>query len=139
MSFTAYWRIYDETDLRAGARMTVTTPADVEVLVARLAEDTAEAAKIEHHGRARLTFEGESAPDHILVAGVAGGYGYFEYADDDHEPSRPVGDPASPVYHSDSDEYPAGSGLPIEAFTAALCEFLATARRPACVDWRPAL
>jgi hypothetical protein len=119
--------------------MTVTTPDEVKALVDQLSQDTSEAAKIEHLGRERLTFEGESAPDHLLAAGVRGGYGYLEYVDDDHELCQPVGDPDSPVYHSDSDQYEAGTGVPIETFTKALKEFLATAQRPTCVEWREVL
>lgn len=136
MSFKAYWGVYVENDLDAGGQMTVTTPDDVDALVGELAKETSEAAKIEHSDRPPTTFLGTTGPDHLLGAGIWKGYGYLEYADPDHELCQPVGDPDSPAYHSDSDEYEAGTGIPIETFTEALKEFLATAQRPTCVRWR---
>ncbi|WP_433265327.1 Imm1 family immunity protein [Actinosynnema sp. CS-041913] len=140
MNFIASWGVHNESDLRAGNRMTVTTSADVEALVERLAKATSQAAKIIHQARppVRSALSGELEPDHMLWAGIWQGYGYLIFGDDE-DLWFPVGDPASPVYHSDSDEYDAGSGLPIETFTEALKEFLATAHRPTCVEWRATL
>jgi hypothetical protein len=63
----------------------------------------------------------------------------LEYSDDDHDLCQPAGDPESPVFHSDSDQFEAGTGIPIATFTKALKEFLVTARRPTCVEWREVL
>ncbi len=141
MSFIAAWGVHDEHDPRAGVRVTITTPEQVDSMVEQLAMDTSEAAKIIHDARS-LSYSvlaGEMGPDHQLWAGIWQGYGYLMYADDDHELCQPVGDPDSPVYHSDSDQYEAGTGVAIETFTKALKEFLATAQRPTCVEWREVL
>ncbi|WP_447004275.1 Imm1 family immunity protein [Saccharothrix isguenensis] len=141
MSFTAGWGVYDEHDLSAGVLITVETPEQVDAMVDQLAMDTAEAAKIVHDARplSPSAWTGEVGPDHQLWAGVWKGYGYLMYVDPDHELCQPVGDPDSPVFHSDSDEFEAGTGIPVETFTRALKEFLATAERPTCVEWRDVL
>jgi hypothetical protein len=135
MSFTASWPIYDDSP-DGGRRMTVTTPDEADTLVRMLAEDTAGAATIEHHNREQSVFMGEPSPDHVLSAGVWQGFGYLQYVDTDHELAHPLGDPNSPIYHSDSSEFDAGTGVPIETLAKALKEFLATAQRPTCVEWR---
>ncbi|MGI8306018.1 Imm1 family immunity protein [Saccharopolyspora hattusasensis] len=48
----------------------------------------------------------------------------------------PEGDPASEGCEFDDDDFPPGSGLPVERFTEVLVEFLNSADRPASVTWR---
>lgn len=138
MTFTAAWGRYDENDPGAGTTRTVATPEQVDELVRALSEENAYAARIIHDARppVRSPLSGEPVPDHALWAGVWQGYGYLMHVDPAHDLSQPVGDPASPVYHSDSDEFEAGTGIPVETFTEALKEFLATAQRPTRVEWR---
>ncbi|GAA3843484.1 hypothetical protein GCM10022243_07480 [Saccharothrix violaceirubra] len=141
MSFTARWSIRDvDGGPDKGAIRTVTTDAEVDDLVGLLSDDVAETARIHHADRPLVPapFTGKPGADHVLTAAVHAGYGYLGYLDPDHDFGHPVGDPASPVYHSDSEEFDAGSGIPVETLTSALKEFLATAQRPTCVDWTPA-
>ncbi|GAA3843446.1 hypothetical protein GCM10022243_07430 [Saccharothrix violaceirubra] len=141
MRFTAGWTVHLPDSHRDGGEVrTIATAADVDALVVELGKDASEVAWIHHADRPLIPapFTGEPGPDHILNAGIAYGYGYLGYLDPDHDFHHPVGDPASPVYHSDSEEFDAGSGIPVETLTSALKEFLATAQRPTCVDWTPA-
>lgn len=146
MSFTAVWPIDDEQDADAADQLTVDTPEDVDVLLARLAEPGAGPAVIEHQDRelivdteGLLGNPGETRiPDHDVAAAVHGGFGYLTYADPDHDYSTLKGDPSSPEYRSEYVDYPAGAGVPVEVLAAALKDFLATARRPARVEWQDA-
>ncbi|GAA3843453.1 hypothetical protein GCM10022243_07440 [Saccharothrix violaceirubra] len=139
MSFTAYWGIHDGS-IDNGEIRTITTDAEVDALVTELTKEISGFARIHHEGRPTMPvpFTGEPGPDHIVHAGVHRAYGYLGHLDPDHDFGHPVGDPASPVYHSDSEEFPAGSGIPVETLATALKEFLATGQRPTCVDWTPA-
>ncbi|GAA3843468.1 hypothetical protein GCM10022243_07460 [Saccharothrix violaceirubra] len=105
-----------------------------------LSRGTSGVARIEHDTRPHRPhpFTGEPAADHLVMACVGDDFCYLYHVDPDHDPGHPVGDPASPVYHSDSEEFPAGSGIPVETLATALKEFLATGQRPTCVDWTPA-
>lgn len=144
MSFNAVWSIQDTDE--SGEQMTVTTPEEVDALLTRLGEPGAGAAVIEHQERALipdveglLGTPGEvKIPDHDVAAAVWQGYGYLTYADPDQDYSTLVGESASPQYSSEYVDYPAGSGVPVEALAAALREFLTTAARPTCVQWQDA-
>jgi hypothetical protein len=146
MSFTAVWPITDQNDTDAADEMTVSTPEDVDTLLARLAEPGAGPAVIEHQDRELITdTEGllgapgtTEIPDHDVAAAVDQGYGYLTYADPEHDYSTLRGEPSSPEYRSEYVDYPPGAGVPVDLLAAALKEFLATAKRPTCVDWQPA-
>jgi len=144
MTFTAIWPTYDGNP-DGGERMAVSTPGDVDALVAKLNSTTSGAAMITHDGRQAAPITEASfgpidapTPDHLLTAGVSDGYGYLTYVDPAHEMSPPLGSSSSPAYISDYAEYPPGSGVPIEVLAAALKEFLLTAQRPSCVQWQDA-
>jgi immunity protein Imm1 of predicted polymorphic toxin system len=144
MSFNAVWSVQNADE--SGEQMTVTTPEEVDALLARLAETGAGAAVIEHQERALipdteglLGAPGEvKIPDHDVAAAVSNGYGYLTYADPDQDYSTLIGDGDSPVYASEYVDYPAGSGVQVGILSAALKEFLLTAHRPACVEWQDA-
>ncbi|QFZ23224.1 Imm1 family immunity protein [Saccharothrix syringae] len=144
MSFTAVWPISDPRDSDAADSLTAGGPEDVEALVNRLAEPGAGAAVLEHLDRETMTdTEGllgapgaTRMPDHDVVVAVRDGYGYLVYTDVEHDTATLEGAPESPGYHSEYVEYPDGSGVPVEVLTAALKDFLATAQRPTCVEWR---
>jgi hypothetical protein len=144
MSFKAVWPIYDPTDLRAGEQAVVNSPDAVDAFVVNLSRDNAGAAMIQHQSRPleddSLGLMGPPGtgkiPDHDVTAGVWKGFGYLSYTDPENEYSMLAGDDKSPMYASDYVEYPAGSGVPVEILAAALKEFLVTAKRPTCVEWR---
>jgi hypothetical protein len=144
MSFNAVWSVQDADE--SGEQMTVTTPEEVDALLARLAESGAGAAVIEHQERALipdaeglLGAPGEvKIPDHDVAAAVSSGFGYLTYADPDQDYSTLVGEAESPVYASEYVDYPAGSGVQVGLLAAALKEFLLTAQRPSCVQWQDA-
>ncbi|GAA1346849.1 Imm1 family immunity protein [Saccharothrix algeriensis] len=146
MSFTAVWPISDPDDTEAADEMTVDSPQDVDALLRRLAEPGAGPAVVEHRDRPLMDdvegLLGEPGrtriPDHDVAAAVHGGYGYLTYADPDHDYSTLRGEPGSPGYRSEYVDFPAGSGVPVEALASALKDFLATGRRPTGVGWRPA-
>ena len=146
MSFTAVWPISDPDDSDAADELTVSTPEDVDALLARLAEPDAGPAVIEHLDRDLITdTEGllgapgaTKIPDHDVVAAVRGGFGYLTYADPEHDSSTLEGEAASPELRSEHVDYPAGAGVAVEVLATALKDFLATARRPSCVRWREA-
>ncbi|MEU6152292.1 Imm1 family immunity protein [Actinosynnema sp. NPDC047251] len=146
MSFTAVWPINDPEDAEAADESTVDSPQDVDALLRRLAEPGAGPAVIEHQDRPLLDdTEGllgapgqTKIPDHDVAAAIHAGFGYLTYADPDHDYSTLVGDPGSPEYRSEYVDYPAGTGVPVEALGAALKDFLATAARPTCVEWQNA-
>ncbi|MEV0081875.1 Imm1 family immunity protein [Saccharopolyspora sp. NPDC050642] len=71
-----------------------------------------------------------------MFAAVVDGFGYLSYQDATRDKAYPEGDPASEGCEFDDDDFPPGSGLPVERFTKALVEFLHTADRPASVTWR---
>ncbi|WNV90622.1 Imm1 family immunity protein [Umezawaea sp. Da 62-37] len=144
MSFNAVWSIQNADE--SGEQMTVTTPEEVDALLTRLAESGAGAAVIEHQERALipdveglLGAPGEvKIPDHDVAAAVSSGFGYLTYADPDQDYSTLVGEDGSPVYASEYVDYPAGSGVRVGVLAEALKEFLATGRRPSCVEWQEA-
>ncbi|WP_247648604.1 Imm1 family immunity protein [Saccharomonospora xinjiangensis] len=61
--------------------------------------------------------------DHDVFAAVVDGFGCLSHRDRDHAKTY------------DNEDFPAESGLALEQFTAALVEFLHTAKRPTNVRW----
>jgi len=146
MSFTAVWPISDPNDTDAADELTVSTPEDVDTLLSRLADPGAGPAVVEHVDRDLITdTEGllgapgaTEIPDHDVAVAVHGGFGYLTYADPEHDYSTLRGEAGSPELRSEYVDYPAGAGVPVEVLAAALKDFLATARRPTCVEWQEA-
>ena len=104
----------------------VTTSEDVEELITLLSGDDAHAVTIA---------DSEDAP--ALEAQVHGGYGYLLYSGDGL-PVHSVGEPDSPALDQVSEVgFPAGSGLTLDAFRAAVREFVDNGGSlPASVRWR---
>ncbi|SES28628.1 Imm1 family immunity protein [Actinokineospora terrae] len=138
MSFRAAWEIHDPHELPADGTFVAHTPDDVDRLVVLLSEPSADPAMVFHLDRPAVVseFSGESVPDHLLWALVHSGFGYLSHYCPVHPFSLPIGDPTSPARHYDHTDFEAGTGLALDLFTQALKEFLATAARPTCVQWR---
>ncbi len=136
MTITAVWPISSPGDVNAGDGLTVTDPVELDGLVGRLSEPNAGAASIWHEGREPADPD-TGMLDHDVLAAVDGGFGYLSYIDTEHDLAVLDGSVDSPALPVEDLEFPAGSGVPMGAFTAALREFLATGRRPECVVWRP--
>jgi hypothetical protein len=108
-----------------GFTVTVALPDDVTGLVARLAAAETGTAHI----------EGESG-DYVVQAHAEHGFGYLFYVDDHYDAAYSVGDPRSPGIESSEQSFPAGSGVGLDVFDAALCQLLDTDVRPTVVPWR---
>ncbi|WP_019815088.1 Imm1 family immunity protein [Saccharomonospora saliphila] len=104
-------------------------PEDVDELVSLLAGDEVHTATVH---------DGEEDP--ALDVQVHGEYGYLLYAGDELL-GYSVGDPDSPALADVSEaQFPAGSGVPLEVFRAALLEFVNTGGgAPESVGWQDAL
>ncbi|GAA3859405.1 hypothetical protein GCM10022243_26550 [Saccharothrix violaceirubra] len=138
MSFTAHWHVYRPDELPAEETLVVETPADVDHLVARLSDPDSSPAMVFHSARPEIVSEwsGETVDDHLLWALVHKGFGYLDFHSPEHVSCALVGDPASEGYHYDYVDYDPGSGVALDLFTRALKEFLRTAERPTCAEWR---
>jgi immunity protein Imm1 of predicted polymorphic toxin system len=140
MSLEVSWNVMDSHRTEART-MTVGNALDVERLVSALAADSASDALIYHQGRPMLDpLEGfeddEILHDHHATVGALNSWGYFSYTDEEHELSSLAGDPSSPPFHGEICDHPAGSGIPLDLLKAAIVEFLETADRPRCVNWK---
>lgn len=135
MTLTATWLILDASG-HSEKTMTIRDNDDVDALIAALSEPATTDASIHHEDRSPVEFDGEQVDDHALNAGIHGGLGYLTHGDPDHEPAFSVGASDSAEYPGYFVEYPAGSGVPVDAFLEALAEFLLTAKRPANLEWR---
>ncbi|MGI8306564.1 Imm1 family immunity protein [Saccharopolyspora hattusasensis] len=94
-----------------------------------------DSARLVHNGRPLWDAE-TNFPDHDVFAAIVDGFGYLSYQDATRDKAYPEGDPASEGCEFDDDDFPPGSGLPVERFTEVLVEFLNSADRPASVTWR---
>lgn len=140
MTITATW-----ADLEPGTvvdrevhEAIVSTPGDVRKLVDALARPNTSEARLVHTARPQEYDEisGQLEYDNQVIVGTWGQFGYIEFFDPGHW-SQPVGDPASPEWHTTtSGHFHAGTGIPVETLVEAVTEFLRTARRPTCVRWR---
>ncbi|WP_223839615.1 Imm1 family immunity protein [Saccharopolyspora pogona] len=118
---------------RAG-NLLITDEAAVGELVKELSNPMADLARLIHRDRPLYDPE-QGFRDHDVYANVVDGFGYLSHQDRDHGKAYPVGDPESAGCEFDDDDFPAGSGLPLDQFTAALVEFLRTTKRPTNVQW----
>lgn len=114
--------------------MTVANAADVDTLVHRLARTGNDTAMLEHTERPPLNPE-FGIPDHTVFVAVDGEFGYLSHQDANLVRAFPSGDPNSPGYVSEFEEFPHGTGLPLAQLTNAVTEFLVTASRPTSVEW----
>ncbi|RCW42909.1 immunity protein Imm1 of predicted polymorphic toxin system [Halopolyspora algeriensis] len=136
MTITAVWPISSTYDPNAGDGLTVTDPAGIDDLVARLSEPTAGPATIWHEQREPVAEDTEML-DHDVLAVVHDGYAYLSYIDAGNDFAILDGDPASPGFAGEDIDFPPGSGVSTQLLAEALREFLRTGRRPAAVSWQP--
>jgi hypothetical protein len=115
----------DQDDADGGFTVTVALPDDVTSLVTRLAGEETGTAHIE-----------SETGDYVVQAHAEQGFGYLFYVDDRVDAAYIVGDPGSPAVESSEQSFPAGSGVDLAVFDAALRQLLATDVRPTVVSWR---
>lgn len=135
MSITAGWAVIGLDGSYQGLNATLNTPDEVAGFVEQLADPQADSARLVHNGRPLWDAE-TNFPDHDVFAAIVDGFGYLSYQDATRGKAYPEGDPASEGCEFDDDDFPPGSGLPVERFTEVLVKFLRTADRPASVTWR---
>lgn len=113
-------------------------PADVDALIEANADPAADVMRLIHHGRAtREEKNGETFlhPHCDMFAIVKDGYGYLSYQDATIPKSYSVGEPDSPGFESDDEAFPPGSGLRLDAFKAAIEQFMQTGHQPP-ISWQ---
>ncbi|GAA1253202.1 hypothetical protein GCM10009676_45340 [Prauserella halophila] len=115
-----------EVDVVDGTDVPLTLAEDVDALVELLQRDNIGAATIQ---------DGEE--DAVLDVRADGEYGYLAFWGDELT-GLSVGDPASPALHEQAEiGFPAGTGVPLDKFRAALVEFVEThGHVPSAVEWR---
>jgi hypothetical protein len=114
------------------------SPDDVQKLVDALTKPHTSEAHLVHAGRPKRYNKilNRLENDNQVFLAVTGGFGYMEYFDPNHW-SQFVGDPASPEWHTTSSGYfYPGTGVSLDTLVKAVSEFLVTAERPTCVQWR---
>jgi hypothetical protein len=115
----------DQDDVDGGFTVTVALPNDVISLVTQLAAAETGTAHIE-----------SETGDYVVQAHAEHGFGYLFYVDDHSDAAYSVGDPRSPGIESSEQSFPAGSGVGLDVFDAALRQLLDTDVRPTVVSWR---
>ncbi|MEU5846519.1 Imm1 family immunity protein [Saccharopolyspora shandongensis] len=135
MSITAGWAVIGLDGSYQGMNATLNTPEDVAGFVEQLSDPQVDSARLVHNGRPLWDAE-TNFPDHDVFAAVVDRFGYLSYQDATRGKAYPEGDSTSEGCEFDDDDFPPGSGLPVEQFTKAIVEFLHTADRPASVTWR---
>ncbi|NIJ14644.1 hypothetical protein FHU38_005045 [Saccharomonospora amisosensis] len=110
-----------------GYDLELTAAADVDELIRLLSLDDAGAASIQR-----------TEVDPVLDVQVHDRFGYLMYVGDQMY-GYSVGDPDSPDLADLSEVgFPAGTGVPLERFRAALVEFITKdGALPSVVEWRP--
>jgi hypothetical protein len=134
MSITAGWAMIHPDGTYQGLNETLATPQDVAAFVDKLADPQADSARLVHNARPLWNAQ-QRLTDHDVYAAMVDGYGYLSYQDGQHAKEYPVGEPASAGCEFDDEDFPAGTGLPRETFTAVLIQWLHTAQRPTHVRW----
>ncbi|MER7076647.1 Immunity protein Imm1 [Saccharopolyspora kobensis] len=135
MTIDARWAVFTEDGAERGANLLVKDRDQVRELVKLLADEAADVARLIHRDRPLWDTE-RGFFDHDVYATVRDGFGYLSYQDANRDKAYPEGDPASEGCEFDDDDFPPGSGLPVERFVEVLVEFLTSADRPASVTWR---
>jgi Immunity protein Imm1 len=115
----------DHDGVEDGWDMAVSTQADVDRLVAALADVRTGTAHIE-----------SDIGEFVAQAAIAGGFGYLFYVDVDGG-AYSLGDPTSPELASSEQHFPAGSGITPERLAVALAELLTAGGRPSSIRWQP--
>ncbi|GAB3507074.1 Imm1 family immunity protein [Amycolatopsis cihanbeyliensis] len=136
MSITAGWVVIHNDGTYDGMNTTLETPEDVAGFVNKVAaaDPYVDSIRMIHNDRPLENAE-QGFTDHDVFAAVADGFGYLSHQDRDNAKAFPLGEPDSAGCEFDDEDFPAGSGLPLDQFTAALVEFLHTAKRPTNVQW----
>jgi hypothetical protein len=143
MTIEAIWAEFEPGTFneREVHRDRLATRADIEALVHRLGRPDTSEAQLIHSARPLETdsITGGTTLDHQVIVVVRAGFGYMEYAGEDHF-CQSVGDPASPEYHTTTSNYfYPGTGVPLATLVDLIEEFRATAARPTIVQWPDAL
>lgn len=136
MSITAGWAVIGEDGSYEGMNTVIETPEDVTAFVGKVAaaDPYVGSVRLVHNKRPLWDAE-QGFTDHDVFAAVVDGFGYLSHQDRDHAKAYSIGAPESPGCEFDDEDFPAGSGLTLEQFTAALVEFLHTTKRPTSVRW----
>ncbi|ASO19511.1 hypothetical protein FHR81_000812 [Actinoalloteichus hoggarensis] len=119
----------------------VADPAEVELLVNRLASPAVSDAQIEHLGRpAYVDEDGESGPDHLVYAGVHDGRGYLDYIGARFGGDLPAvgildGDPDSPEWQGAGHAFHRSSGVTLDSFHRLLVDLLRSGRPSERARW----
>jgi hypothetical protein len=133
VALNAYYDVYDDNE-----PIKIGTPADVDVLLARMASDQAAGPG----PLPRLTELSALGKDWVVVhVGVDGDRGLITYADPTGafittNGGDPAGDPLVYDYQGNVREFPADAEVPLEELRRAVHEFVTTGGRSAAVDWR---
>lgn len=135
MTIDARWAVITEDGGERAGNLLITDEAMVGELVQELSDPMADLARLIHSDRSLYDQE-RGFRDHDVYANVVDGFGYLSHQDRNHDKAYPVGDPRSEGCEFDDDDFPPGSGLPLEQFTAAIVEFLHTTERPTAISWR---
>lgn len=132
MTFRAIWDIHpvDPDGKTSGANILVHTPEDVDQFVRRLGDPLAGTAKVWGPDTRQDGWTGQ-----LIHAAVDDGFGYLSYTSDTCGLVFATGDPDSPDYDSEDEEFPAGSGISLSSLSDALREFLATGGQPTSPRW----
>jgi Immunity protein Imm1 len=140
MTIITYWADFEPGTIieRISHETVLATPDDVQTLIDGLARPSTSEASLVHtkrpkeHNKLFDTMEN----DHQVIIAVWRGHGYMEYSDPKYY-SQFAGDPASPEWHTSSSGYfYPGTGVSLDTLVKAVSEFLVTAERPTCVQWR---
>jgi immunity protein Imm1 of predicted polymorphic toxin system len=118
--------------------MHLRTGADIDALIEANSDPAADViilthpdhvSYVEHDGEQLLKTSSD------VFALVKDGYGYLSYQDATVPKSYSVGEPDSPGFESADEEFPPGSGLPLDAFKAAIEQFMRTGHQPT-ITWQ---
>jgi Immunity protein Imm1 len=124
------------------AGKTIRSPVEVRQIVAELNGASASIAVINHLSRPAtgniIFYDGRCIYDHEVLVAINDDWGYLRmWALGDGDGTWIIdGHPSSPSIVNHAVEFPAGAGIPLPQLETALCEFLMTAARPQCIQWR---
>lgn len=125
MSITAGWAVIHSDGRYEGVNTTLKTPEDVAAFVDKVAaaDPYADSIGMIHNDRPLWDAE-QDFTDHDVFAAWRTGSATSATKIGTTPRHSPVGDPESAGREFDDEDFPAGSGLPLNRFTAALVEFL---------------
>jgi len=130
---SASWYVFPADGSSRAEGFLVLADEDVAELVTMLADPAAGTATLYLSGTG--VFATPPIYDHTVHAAVGDGYGYLSHWDLNNDLAYSRGEPDSPGLASEREKFPAGSGLSLASFRAALTELLHTGQRPSAVEW----